>query len=194
MTILKKIITILFISILLVACAKPESPSDVVEGYLKDIKKDVIKALNKSDFIIGKDDKELYETLRKALGDFDYTIVNETIEGEKAYVSVVIDTYDIGSALGEAATEYFGQIISMILNGASEDDLQKLLYKLFNEKIDEAIKNGKTYSQMVTVPLKLEDNKWVLFDLENTDLINALLGNLIDIIGSMSNQIDFKED
>ena len=40
MNLFKKIITILFISILLVACAKPESPSDVVEGYLKDIKKD----------------------------------------------------------------------------------------------------------------------------------------------------------
>lgn len=191
MSLFKKIITILFTLILLVACAKPESPSNVVEKYLKDIKKDVIKALNKTDFVVSNDDKELYETFKKTLGDFDYTIVNETIEGDKAYVTVVIDTYDIGSALSEAATEYLGQILSMVLNGASEEDMRKFLYELFDKKINEAVKNGKTYSQMATVPLKLEDNKWVLFDLDNTDLINALLGNLIDTIGSINNEMEF---
>ena len=191
MSLFKKIITILFTLILLVSCAKPESPSNVVEKYLKDIKKDVIKALNKTDFVVSNDDKELYETFKKTLGDFDYKIINETIEGDKAYVTVVIDTYDMGSALSEAATEYLGQILSMVLNGASEEDMRKFLYELFDKKINEAVKNGKTYSQMATVPLKLEDNKWVLFDLDNTDLINALLGNLIDTIGSINNEMEF---
>lgn len=194
MSLFKKIITILFTLILLVACAKPESPSSVVEKYLKDIKKDVIKALNKGDFVVGKDDKELYETFKKTLGDFDYTIVSESIEGEKAYVTVVIDTYDMGSALSEAATEYFSQIISMVLSGTSEDDMRKFLYELFDKKINEVVKNGKTYSQMVTVPLTLKDNKWVLFDLNNSDLTNALLGNLIDTIGDINSQFEILGD
>lgn len=185
----KKIITILLSLILLVACAKVESPSSVVENYLKDAKKDVIKTLNKGYFVIGENEKELYETLKKTLSDFDYKIVKEDIEGETAYVTVVIDTYDIGSALSSAATEYFAQIISMVLNGASEDDMKKFLYDLFNEKINEAVKNGKTYEQMVTVPLKLEDNKWVISDIENTYLPNALLGNLIEIIDEFKDLI-----
>ena len=185
----KKIVTVLFALILLVACTKTESPSSVVEKYLKDAKKDVIKTLNKGYFVVGEDEKELYDTLKKALSDFDYTIVNETIEGEKAYVTVVIDTYDIGAALGNAASEYFAQIISMVLNGASEDDMKKFLYDLFGEKINEAVKNGKTYEQMVTVPLKLENNKWVISNIENTDLTNALLGNLVEIIDEFKDLI-----
>ena len=51
------------------------SEYDLMRNLLNDIKKDVIKALNKTDFVVSNDDKELYETFKKTLGDFDYKIV-----------------------------------------------------------------------------------------------------------------------
>ena len=131
-------------------------------------------------------DETLYNALVDAMKQFEYEVVDENIDGDTAVVNVKIKTYSFGLAFANAFTEYLSQALSLALSGASEEAMQSVFYQSATEKIAAEVEKGKLYTETVPIELEKIDNKWTIKDSKDEKLVNALTGNLGNIIKGMS--------
>ena len=182
---IKKIIVIVLI-LCMVGCSS-KKPSDTVNSYLSELQKNVSQVLG-DNAEIAEADQALYEALVDAMKEFEYEIVGEEINEDKAEVKVKIKTYALGSAFTSAFAEYISQAFSLALGGASQEMLENLIYQIWSEKIAEEVEKGKLYSNTITLELKKENNDWVISDPKDEELVNAITGDLVNILNSLSEQ------
>lgn len=177
---MKKIIKcILVLAILVCTCGCAQKPSGAVKDYLNGLKNNISQVFDEEETLeMGESDKELYDSLTNALKQFEYEIVNEQVEGEKATVRVKIRAYDMGKVFMNMFTDFFQQALALSFSGASEEEIQALMYKLWKEKLDEEMKAGKNYTEEVDVKLVKKDKKWTVDENDNAALVNAITGGL----------------
>ena len=197
---MKKFLSLLVVLALcftLFSCGNNPSPKDVANSYLSAIKAGDTEKLSKLyagdvsdvsfDEVTDMDDSysdEFLDTIKSKLLSFEYTVSNETINGDQATVDVTIKTYDIGTAFSDTISEYFSQAMTLIFSGASEDKLNSLLEETFTKKINEA-----AFDYESTVPLKLTKTEtgWIIDKFEeDSEFPNALTGGMVDAVKDMA--------
>ena len=212
------VVALLAMSVAIVGCSSAPTPTETVDNALKALKaedyetlakyyngdmsslQDPEKALQEagsSDLGLDTSTNELTaeqkeigeELVAKAL-DFDYTLSNEKVDGDKATVDVTITTYDFGTAATEFLSKYMTQALASALTGKmSEDDYTDQAFKLLKEQIDKL--GNKDTSATVAVGLtKDSEGSWKVDDLEeNSEFADALLGGMASKIADLANSL-----
>ena len=162
------IVPILAIALMFSACGSDPTPSDAVKADLDKMKSEdssdqSLKALDLEEWDLKKDD---VNTFLSKIRDFDYEIVEEKVEEDKATVKVKITTYNFGKAMGEIFAEALALAFSMA-------GIEK-----------------KDYSKKVTVNCVKKDDKWTTDVDSNEKLEDAVLGGLNSKIEEMNNMWD----
>lgn len=199
---MKKILTIFASFIMmfsLVACGGP-SPSDVTDAFLKGIKeqdKEAIAGSYADDEIdilgdvadAGESDnspmtKVVDEKMLPKMLEFDYEILGEEIEGDKAMVEVSIKTYEFGAAFTAFAEEFITQAFDLYFADASDEQVEEAGAKILIDELDKL--KEKKYEKTVKIGLTKEDGQWVIDEMDEDDsLINAVSGGLYDALNAM---------
>lgn len=169
---------------ILVGCGGSQSPSQVADSYLKQMKS---TTTSEAMSLLGDDSdsmdelfgQEFAKALTEKIIDFDYKIGSEKIIEDRASVEVTITTYNLGKAYTNFFTSYMQQILILAFSGATEEDAMELGVKLIKEELGNA---PKDYVATVPMYLNKEDGKWVVDETDdgNIEIINALTGGLLD--------------
>lgn len=125
------------------------------------------------------------------LADFSYTIKKVEIDSndqDKAYVTVSLQCYDLGTPFTNIITDYLKTDLEMTFDGAKNDEIIK---KAEETILDDISKSQKTFRRTVVISLAKQDDIWKLNKIsENQELLNCLSGNIINTIKNITNQID----
>ena len=148
------------------------SPSSLVEEELKEVKtkkpEEISQQLQQE-----YTDNEAINTFYKNVMDFEYKIVEEKVDGDKAAVTVEITTYPFGEKLEDAIVEAF----DLALSGVEDEEV--IATKMF-EKLNDV--SDKTYSKKLDISCVKKDGKWNVENLEeNEELTDALLGGMVTV-------------
>lgn len=133
-----------------------------------------------SDDSSGELSQEAQDLLAEKLKSFEYTVGNESIDGDTATVEVTIKTYNMSTVLSNFISEYFQQGFALAFSGASEEQLNALASQVLTNQLESA---QMDYEK--TVPLKMSkvDGKWVVDNLSDQDgFVNVLTGGMIDAL------------
>lgn len=210
----KKIIILIFILCLaLVGCEEkqeqivtyeetPEvlditSPSYKMDSILKDIKIslskkniDFIPLDSYLDSIINEAPADIVNKLIDMLYSFDYQIIEQSIEGERAVVKVTFASYDFVSTIKKTIVSITKDtVISSVINSNKSieevisDDVINNLNKLENTGRDRIITDEFVFL--------LEDNEWVFDNDSNLiKLLDAISGGLMSSLGEIEELIE----
>lgn len=198
-----------FISILCIvcfvaaACSSTKKPSAVTEEFISAIKSkdsEKMKSLSLQDDVkdevsdtieeilgdIGTEDSE-DESARlfmEKLFDFDYTVGQETIDGDNATVEVSFKTYDFYAMLGNYIEKAFSKALELAFSGASEEEISALGTQLIEEELEALI--GKDREATSTLNLVKTNGEWKVTQLdENSEFLDAMFGGLFSIVNSL---------
>ena len=203
----KKLCSLLLILALVLsfsACSTP-SPTEVTTAFLQAVKEqnteDMAGLYAEGSWSLSEEageeadleeDDELSqyfvdEVFPKLL-EFDYEVLEEKIDGEKATVDVKITTYNLGDTFTAFVGEYLAQALTLAFSDADEDAIAALGASLFKEK---AADMEKTYTETVSIPLSQVDGAWVVDEIdEESPFINALTGGLVDAADTLENSFE----
>ena len=203
----KKLCSLLLILALVLsfsACSTP-SPTEVTTAFLQAVKEqnteDMTGLYAEGSWSLSEEageeadleeDDELsqysMDEVFPKLSEFDYEVLEEKIDGEKATVDVKITTYNLGDTFTAFVGEYLAQALTLAFSEADEDAIAALGASLFKEK---AADMEKTYTETVSIPLSQVDGAWVVDEIgEESPLINALTGGLIDALDTLENSFE----
>lgn len=184
--------------------AKAPSPSETTDSFLQALKTqdeekmkevysgeslDLLEATEDSgEDTEGEDDlfnSTIEDQLMPKLLDFDYEIISEQIDGDKATVDVKFTTYRIGDAFTAFLGDYITQAFVLAFSDASEDEIDALANSLLAAKLAELTE--KTYEKTVTIPLTNIDGKWMVDSIEeNYEVLDAITGGLYTSLTDMA--------
>lgn len=196
--------------IALPACTSEPSPSDVTKSALDAMKAQDADALaqyysGNTDGIQeqldalaseadGSENPDAQATamssLMQKIYDFDYTIGEETIEGDTATVNVSITTYDLGTAFKTAMGNYISTALGMAFAGASQEEMEAALYEGLQSELDSLTE--KDYTADVNLTLTKTDNGWML-DALSDEATDALTGGLESAANEVSESLSSLE-
>lgn len=158
---MKKIILFLTCILFVVGCScSNDKATDAVEKYLNEYKglsdnvlKDVDKLIEKEE-IEDKHRDTYKEIMKKQYRDLNYTIENETYDGDEAKVTVKITVYDLYKVEKDAREH---------LNKNQEDFLTDGVYdakKYLEYKLDKMKDVNETISYNIVFKVIKSDGKW----------------------------------
>ena len=204
---MKKLLSMLLISILvfsLSACGAP-SPTEVTTAFLDAVKAQNTEAMaeiykdgswslseeagEEADLEdLGEMEQYFQDTVLPKLLEFDYEILEEKIDGEKATVDVKITTYNLGNAFTVFIGEYLTQAFALAFSDASEESIEQMGTSIFKEKVDAM---EKTYTKTISIPLSNVDGQWVIDELDDeSPFTNALTGGLVEAAKALDDAFD----
>lgn len=192
------LLMVFIVTVSLCSCGTP-SPTDTVDKFLNGIKtqnNEEIKGiyadeefefaneLNEED---GKElNKVLQEKMFPMLMDFQYTLSNEVIDGNKATVDVTVKTYNFGGAFTNFMSNYLTQAFALAFGDSNESKIDKLAANLLETELTDLTE--KTYEETATITLTSTENGWVIDELEDDgDVMNILTGGIVKSVSSMNN-------
>lgn len=194
---MKKILSlglIIVMAILFVGCQK-EDPEEATKEFLNQL-----KAANGYDFGIlvsgealedpSEEEKASVEAMEKTtqfkmLKEFDYEIldVKESKDNKSATVDVLIKTYNFAEVYKLYSGETMAKQEQWLQEGLSEEDIEKNMVELLDQKLKEA---EKTYQDTVTLTLFKDGDNWRVHPPGNDEkFLDTLYGGLMTYIESL---------
>ncbi|MEE1039051.1 MAG: hypothetical protein U0K95_07780, partial [Eubacterium sp.] len=181
------LLMVFVVTVSLCSCGTP-SPTDTVDKFLNGIKtqnNEEIKGIyadeefefaNELDEEDGKElNKVLQEKMFPMLMDFQYTLSNEVIDGNKATVDVTVKTYNFGGAFTNFMSNYLTQAFALAFSDSNESKIDKLAANLLETELTDLTE--KTYEETATITLTSTENGWVIDELEDDgEVMNVLTG------------------
>lgn len=185
------------------ACGTP-SPTETADTFMTAIKaqdSETVKSVYEDETFdmieeTGNQSDDAFEgTLDKSLEtkiyDFDYTLSDEKIDGDKATVKVTITTYALGTAIEDFMTEYFTQALTLSFSGASDEKIEKLSETLLTKHIEKA---EKDYTGTADIHLTKKGDEWQIDEFDDDgEFINAITGGIVDSINNIMDIYDTED-
>ena len=181
---MKKILAavlVLIMTVSMCACGGP-TPSDAVTTYLDAFKAqdaETMATVYGGENDLMEDEVEYTAEVYNKILDFDYNIVNEKIDEDKATVDVEITTYDMGTAFDAIAEDVVVLIFSAAFDGTTEEEVTQKMGEMLNTEIEKL--DGKEYKGTCTINLTKVDDTWVIdeFD-DDSEFYRAIMGGLVE--------------
>lgn len=185
--------------LLLTACnSKGETAQKAAANALKAIKafdKEAISEyLNYNELIDNENEDESQglaeKQAEKILGGLEYKIISSEEDKDKAVVKVELTNTNIGKVIKEMMANLFSLAMSEAFKADSEKMTDEQMEQKSIEFFDEALSKNKDEKVTSTVDIKLNkvDGKWKI-DMDS-DLQNAIMGDLIKATEEMKNSFD----
>ncbi len=166
---MKKIILLFMLLSFLVGCSLANTPTSKVEDLITKYQKVDSEITTNIDDIINKENlteeqKERYKKIiEKQYFNLSYEIKDELIDGDEAFVTVELTTFDYKKAINETNDYYNGK-----------DDYTVEDYN--NTKLDKLEKAKDKVTYTIEIPLKKDkNNNWYITTLKN-ETIKKILG------------------
>lgn len=197
-------LSVFVLAIILSGCGTT-APKNVADNFLQAVKNhdkealaksyvydtfDVLTEIQTSEKSADLKNSAFTDTIDKEflpkLTEFEYTIDNEKIDGDKATVDVHFKTYQLGSAFTEFYSEFISQAMSLAFSNPSDEQIDALATNLITSKASSLTE--KTYEKTVPLTLIKKDGQWVVDDINgenNKDVLNAMSGGLTDAMVNM---------
>lgn len=119
--------------------------------------------------------------------DFDYTITNEKIDGDKATVTVEITTYPMGDTFTQVYGELMTQIWGLAFSDASDEDVNAVIEGIFTKHWNAMTE--KTYKGSADLTLSKTDDGWQVDEIkDDSDFLNAVTGNMVKVIEALDEE------
>lgn len=207
----KSFISIVFLSLLImlfVSCnqnqSQVDSPDTVVSNFLQAVQQQNYASAktyyaenldNMANFRnqIEEISPSVANKLFSKMSDFSYTVHEVTIDpndSTKASVAVTITAHDLGKAFESTVLDYIKTDLEMTFDGSTSDDIIKQAEEVIVKDIESS---EKTFVSDAIITLTKENDTWKLDKIsDNTTLINALSGNIINTIDQLSAQLQNK--
>ncbi|HBZ40780.1 MAG TPA: hypothetical protein DEO50_02630 [Erysipelotrichaceae bacterium] len=173
-------------------CAAKPKPTEPVEAFLTALKADInsefddtlyfteeVTTFDTFNQIEENPDTplELQTKLTEMLKAFEYKIISETVDNDKAVVVVEVKTHDLGGLFTEWVTLIFTKAFEMAMNGATEEEIEAVFIQDF---LTLAEKSEMDLLKTVEVKLTLVDGKWLMDGGDaNRLLFNAVTGDFL---------------
>ena len=164
---IKNLISVVLMLILvggLVGCST-QSPSDVVENCLENIKKGQMEEIDnllsentneadKSEELSDEVDTKLMNSIKK----ITYKVNSEQVDGDSATVNVTVNGPDIATVIGKYMQEAFSMVFSQSFSGQSltEEKEQEMYNEVLSKYLDEVSYTDRTQD----IKLVKKDGQW----------------------------------
>lgn len=120
---------------------------------------------------------ELQTKLTEMLKSFEYKIISETVDKEKAVVVVEVKTHDLGGLFTEWLTLIFTKAFEMSMSGSTEEEIEAMFIQDFLTLAEES---EMDLLKTVEVKLTLVDGKWLMDGGDTNKLLfNAVTGDFL---------------
>lgn len=190
---MKKFFLVLAALLLCVSCSKKfPSPTSVVEDQMKTFKNEALSDVTGSMGGEGSSESEkaLKDQMGKMLSNISYKLDNESVDGDEATVDGHFKTYDFETSFYNTMSEFLTQGITMAMNGASDEEINDLLYKIWYEDLVELEKEGMSKEFDYTFELEKTKESWEITNGETDEFIDGILGGLMSGIASLSQSLE----
>jgi hypothetical protein len=173
-------------------CAAKPKPTEPIEAFLTALKADINSEFDDTLYFTEEvttfdtfnqieenpeTPLELQTKLTEMLKAFEYKIVSETVDKEKAVVVVEVKTHDLGGLFTEWVTLIFTKAFEMAMSGATEEEIEAMFIQDF---LTLAEKSEMDLLKTVEVKLTLVDGKWLMDGANaNKALFNAVTGDFL---------------
>lgn len=176
------LVTLLIVVLSLSGCSSKQKAGDQVELILEQVKTVQIDANLKDYFkskALGKEYADEYEQLIEKIKDFDYKVVKEDVNDDKTEATVVVQitTYDYASA--------YDKTEKMVIEQAEKEKLDRssnvadyVHRTLFQNLL--ALESKDKVTEVSIHCVLNSDGDWVPEVENSTELINAILGDLMN--------------
>ncbi|WMJ78520.1 MULTISPECIES: hypothetical protein [unclassified Sedimentibacter] len=187
---MKKIGIFLLIAVLLMVtgCSKGETAEQATVNAL-----DAVKTLDKETLgkymnyneLVESDDGSESEYINKIFENLDYKIISSEEKENEAVVKADITNIDMEKVMGEAMKNSLAEVFSQAFSNLGEQQSEAESEDMFNEHFEQAIENNKDSKVVNTVDIKLTkvDEQWKIN--MDSDLQNALMGNLYRVANQL---------
>lgn len=182
------IFLLVLVLLLIVACNKGETAEQATINAINAVKvldkETLSKYMDYNDLIEPSEDsseQESEEHIKKIFENLDYKIVSSEEKENEAVVKAEITNIDMEKVMGEAMKNAFAEVFSQAFSNLGEQQSEEENVNMFNEHFNQAIENNKDSKVINTVDIKLNkvDGQWKIN--MDSDLQNALMGNLFRI-------------
>lgn len=172
---MKKLVSILGIVLIMTGCSigkdMSNTPTKRVEEYLNNYQTLDSDVLAKLDSVVNNEElydddqkKKYKDILKKHYQDIDYTIKEETVNGDKATVETEVEVTDYSKALKDAATYKTTNESEFLDDNGVFDDKKFADYKL------DLLKSSKErVKYTIYFSLTKSNDEWTLDDLTDTE-------------------------
>ncbi len=169
----KRLLCLLFIcfSFILCGCGEEMTPRDATRDYLEKyvtLDSGIIKQMDEflDEQELNEEQKNLYrDVLKKQYTSMTYTIKNEKVEEDIAYVNVNIKVLDLYSTQKDSLDYYENHKEEFNDDEGVYDKAKFLMYKLEQMKV-----TTKTINHDITLKVVKNDGDWEVSQLSNEDL------------------------
>ncbi len=187
------VMCVLAMLVSLAACGAKETPEPVVNEFCQQMKAfdyeamaDCVQgaAINEEK-AFGEDTPEAVMALMKETAQkITYTVVDTTVEEEKGTVRVDFEYPDLAPAFTATIGEFITQAFGMSIAGASDEEINQLLEKIFIEKIGKA-EPTMTQTAVEFACVKTDDG-WKIAKVP-PEVMNIMMGNGLSALEKMEN-------
>lgn len=173
---MKKLLTIAFFVIMLFGCNLTNTPSNKVSQYLDNFNQlsdDVILDVESkvSNENLSNSNKDIYKkVLSRVYQDMKYEIKDESINGDKAIVTVKITVYDLYKSKEESDI-YMNENTSEFYK--TDNTFDSNLYDEY--RLNKMLNQTETVDYEITFNLNKKDGEWVL-DIPDRVMLEKLNG------------------
>jgi hypothetical protein len=195
---MKKMFSILILSLLLIGCSTPvKTPEGVLTDYFNSLQS---MTTNRSDAfyseiffdttidIEGLDDaggffnhdepapNDFVEHYVRMVSSFDYRINATDIDGDEATVNVILVTFPLNEIILDMFLEIFASV--SLFETMTDEEIDAMIVEIF---IDISNEKTKDYQSVFDVKMVKVNNQWkIKGGSVNTAMFMALMGGLID--------------
>lgn len=178
--------------LLSVACNKGETAEQATINALNALKtldKDTLsKYMDYNELVETNEngnDQESEEYVKKIFENLEYKIVSSEEKENEAVVKVDITNIDMEKVMGETMKNALAQAFSQAFSSIGEQQSEEENEEMLNEQFNQAIENNKDSKVINTVDIKLSkvDSQWKIS--MDSELQNALMGNLLRIANQL---------
>lgn len=173
------------------------SPSYIINTYIVDFKKQIsIDFINELPLYSYQKDAldelptDIINRLIDMLSDFDFQIINQSIEGDKAIVNVSFATYDfVGTIKKGIISITKDSIIDSITNSGKSFD--EVIYENVYKIVDRLENSKKNKTFKTSFPLNYIDGEWVNDSTTSTQLmLDSVSGGLLSSLSEIEELLD----
>ena len=159
-----------------------EALADVYAGGELDLLDTAAAADDAEEMIKGTGLDTVYEEqLKPKVLDFDYEIIDEQTDGDKATVNVRIRTYAMGDTFRNSFSDFIAEGAILALNNASREEITARAAEVLTEKLAELTE--KDYEKTAALSLTMTGDKWMVDEISyDDDIVDALSGGLVTAV------------
>lgn len=186
-----KLLSVMFVIMMLFGCTKSDSPTDVLNEKLNALRETSLYDL--TDGFLGgtpqnEEEQAVYDQMEKMLKDHELTLSNERVKGKNATVDLHFKTYDFAKSYDDMIEAYVSWLFEAIQaedaeEGFSDEYANRMLMQCWLDALKNVEKEGLTREADFTFIMEKTEEGWKVVNESFDEFVDAYMGGLFSTMG-----------